>query len=55
MALSLPPIFLAKLLYGEPGLKVFKKSILKYCGLKPTKITKIDPVFKSTEKSRKNG
>lgn len=47
------PPFWYNLIYGNHGLKVLKKCILKFCGFKPIKITKMGPVYKSTDKKRK--
>ena len=45
--------FLSQLLFGNPGIKIIKNSILKYSGFKPIKITKIGPVFKADKEKKK--
>ncbi|CAG5087766.1 NAD(P)H-dependent oxidoreductase [Parvicella tangerina] len=48
------PVFIFKLFLGEGGVKVFRKSVLGFCGIKTTRTTYIGPIKPSTPEQRKN-
>jgi NAD(P)H dehydrogenase (quinone) len=47
------PVFVFKLFFGEGGVKVMRKMVLDFCGLKTTKTTYIGPVKPSSPEQRK--
>lgn len=46
------PIFIFKYFFGEGGVKVMRKMILNFCGLKTTKTTYIGPIKSSNLEQR---
>lgn len=48
------PVFVFKLFFGEGGVRVMRKMVLDFCGLKTTKTTYIGQVKPSTQEQRKN-
>ncbi len=46
-------VFVYRLFFGAPEHKMFKKGILKFCGIKPVKFTDFAPIVNSTEEKRK--
>lgn len=48
------PIWYYYLIQRAPGHNSMKNSILKFCGVKPVKITSLGPMRGSSEKQRKN-
>ena len=51
VTMDTPPWYF-RLFYGRPGHNAMKKSILKFCGVKPVKISSIGPV-KHSKKSKR--
>jgi putative NADPH-quinone reductase len=47
------PVFVFKLFFGEGGVKVMRKMVLDFCGLKTTKTTYIGQIKPSTPEQRK--
>lgn len=47
------PVFIFKYFFGEGGVKVMRKMVLDFCGLKTTKTTYIGPIKPSSPEQRK--
>lgn len=48
------PVFLFKWFFGEGGVKVMRKMVLEFCGLKVSKTTYVGPIKTSSENQRIN-
>ena len=46
------PSLIYRWVYGQPGHTTMKRSILKFCGIKPVRITEVGPIKNSTEAKR---
>lgn len=46
------PSWYNRLIYSQAGHRVMKRNILKFCGIKPVRVTEISPVNNSSEESR---
>ena len=41
-----------RLMYGKPSVNQLKKSTLEFCGVKPVKVTYLEPIKNSTPENR---
>ena len=46
------PIWYNRLMYWQAGHLVMKRNILKFCGIKPVRVTEFSPISSSTEQMR---
>lgn len=51
VTMDAPPWYY-KLVYGAPGTKMMKRTVLEFCGIKPVKVTEFGPVLNSKEQQR---
>lgn len=47
------PYWYFRLVYGNPGINQFKRTILQFCGISPVKVTVFSPIRNITEDKRK--
>jgi putative NADPH-quinone reductase len=46
------PVWYNRLMYWQAGHLVMKRNILKFCGIKPVRVTEFSPISSSTEQMR---
>jgi putative NADPH-quinone reductase len=52
VTMDTPPL-INRWLYGHAGHKVMKRNILRFCGIRPVRVTEVGPVRGSTEQRRR--